>query len=230
MMAALEPLKSQLLVLTGLQNTKQDRPMGDHAGGIGSFLSNRNGGVRPRKDGRRRHRSSRGRPGRRQDQAEIAGAIRRRRLLGWLVRQRVPRARSAITLPSMPAARRCPSCSIRPPSSTGYFKATTQAPARPTPRVAQVSQERARQRARPSHRFVRQAEFDRQEEARRVFERGARRRKAHRYGAARACLHAAQAHRGQAGRRDASRRPGGPHRARFSVQRDQRREPDVGAT
>jgi len=41
MMAALEPLKSQLLVLTGLQNTKQDRPMGDHAGGIGSFLSNR---------------------------------------------------------------------------------------------------------------------------------------------------------------------------------------------
>lgn len=41
MMAALEPLKSQLLVLTGLQNTKQDRPMGDHAGGTGSFLSNR---------------------------------------------------------------------------------------------------------------------------------------------------------------------------------------------
>ncbi|HVY32656.1 MAG TPA: DUF1552 domain-containing protein [Polyangiaceae bacterium] len=41
MMASLEPLKSQLLVLTGLQNTKQDRPMGDHAGGIGSFLSNR---------------------------------------------------------------------------------------------------------------------------------------------------------------------------------------------
>jgi hypothetical protein len=29
------------LVLTGLQNTKQDRKMGDHAGGIGSFLSNR---------------------------------------------------------------------------------------------------------------------------------------------------------------------------------------------
>jgi hypothetical protein len=41
MMAALEPLKSQLLVLTGVQNTKQDRPMGDHAGGTGSFLSNR---------------------------------------------------------------------------------------------------------------------------------------------------------------------------------------------
>jgi hypothetical protein len=41
MMTSLEPLKSQLLVLTGLQNTKQDRPMGDHAGGFGSFLSNR---------------------------------------------------------------------------------------------------------------------------------------------------------------------------------------------
>jgi len=41
MMKSLEPLKDQLLVLTGLQNTKQDRPMGDHAGGIGSFLSNR---------------------------------------------------------------------------------------------------------------------------------------------------------------------------------------------
>jgi hypothetical protein len=41
MMASLEPLKSNLLVLTGLQNTKQDRPMGDHAGGFGSFLSNR---------------------------------------------------------------------------------------------------------------------------------------------------------------------------------------------
>lgn len=41
MMASLEPLKSDLLLLTGLQNTKQDRPMGDHAGGIGSFLSNR---------------------------------------------------------------------------------------------------------------------------------------------------------------------------------------------
>jgi hypothetical protein len=41
MMAALEPLKSSLMVLTGLQNTKQDRPMGDHAGGFGSFLSNR---------------------------------------------------------------------------------------------------------------------------------------------------------------------------------------------
>ncbi len=41
MMASLEPLKDQILVITGLQNTKQDRPMGDHAGGIGSFLSNR---------------------------------------------------------------------------------------------------------------------------------------------------------------------------------------------
>jgi hypothetical protein len=41
MMKSLEPLKSQLMVITGLQNTKQDRPMGDHAGGIGSFLSNR---------------------------------------------------------------------------------------------------------------------------------------------------------------------------------------------
>ena len=41
MMASLEPLKAQLMLLTGLQNTKQDRPMGDHAGGIGSFLSNR---------------------------------------------------------------------------------------------------------------------------------------------------------------------------------------------
>jgi hypothetical protein len=41
MMTSLEPLKDQLLVLSGLQNTKQDRPMGDHAGGIGSFLSNR---------------------------------------------------------------------------------------------------------------------------------------------------------------------------------------------
>ena len=41
MMSSLEPLKNQLLVLTGLQNTKQDRPMGDHAGGIGSFATNR---------------------------------------------------------------------------------------------------------------------------------------------------------------------------------------------
>jgi len=41
MMSSLEPLKDQLLVLTGLQNTKQDRPMGDHAGGIGSFATNR---------------------------------------------------------------------------------------------------------------------------------------------------------------------------------------------
>ncbi len=41
MMASLEPLKSKLAVLTGLQNTKQDRPMGDHSGGIGSFLTNR---------------------------------------------------------------------------------------------------------------------------------------------------------------------------------------------
>src|SRR6187455_1561600 len=39
MMTALEPVKDQLLVLTGLQNTKQDRPMGDHSGGIGSFLT-----------------------------------------------------------------------------------------------------------------------------------------------------------------------------------------------
>jgi hypothetical protein len=41
MMASLEPLKDQLLVLTGLHNTKQDKAMGDHAGGFGSFLSNR---------------------------------------------------------------------------------------------------------------------------------------------------------------------------------------------
>jgi len=33
-LSSLEPLKDQLLLLTGLQNTKQDRPMGDHAGGI----------------------------------------------------------------------------------------------------------------------------------------------------------------------------------------------------
>jgi hypothetical protein len=41
MMASLEPLKDKLMVVTGLQNTKQDRPVGDHSGGIGSFLSNR---------------------------------------------------------------------------------------------------------------------------------------------------------------------------------------------
>lgn len=41
MMASLEPLKDRLMVISGLQNTKQDRPQGDHAGGIGSFLSNR---------------------------------------------------------------------------------------------------------------------------------------------------------------------------------------------
>src|SRR6188768_3565957 len=32
MMKSLEPLKDQLLLLTGLQNTKQDRPMGDQVG------------------------------------------------------------------------------------------------------------------------------------------------------------------------------------------------------
>jgi hypothetical protein len=41
MMASLEPFKDQLLVLGGLQNTKQDRPLGDHSGGIGSLLTNR---------------------------------------------------------------------------------------------------------------------------------------------------------------------------------------------
>jgi hypothetical protein len=41
MMGGLEPVKDRVLVLSGLQNTKQDRAMGDHAGGIGSFLSNR---------------------------------------------------------------------------------------------------------------------------------------------------------------------------------------------
>ncbi len=41
MMQSLEPLKDQVLVLTGLQNEKQDRAMGDHCGGIGSFLTGR---------------------------------------------------------------------------------------------------------------------------------------------------------------------------------------------
>lgn len=41
MMASLEPFKDQLLVLGALQNTKQDRPLGDHSGGIGSLLTNR---------------------------------------------------------------------------------------------------------------------------------------------------------------------------------------------
>jgi hypothetical protein len=41
MMASLEPVKDQLLVLSGLQNEKQDRAMGDHCGGIGSFLTGR---------------------------------------------------------------------------------------------------------------------------------------------------------------------------------------------
>lgn len=41
MMASLEPFKDHLLVLGGLQNTKQDRPLGDHSGGIGSMLTNR---------------------------------------------------------------------------------------------------------------------------------------------------------------------------------------------
>jgi hypothetical protein len=40
MMASLEPFKSHLLVLGGLQNTKQDRPLGDHSGGVGSLLTN----------------------------------------------------------------------------------------------------------------------------------------------------------------------------------------------
>lgn len=41
MMASLEPFKDHLLVLGGLQNTKQDRALGDHSGGIGSMLTNR---------------------------------------------------------------------------------------------------------------------------------------------------------------------------------------------
>ena len=41
MMASLEMYKENLLVLGGLQNTKQDRPLGDHSGGIGSMLTNR---------------------------------------------------------------------------------------------------------------------------------------------------------------------------------------------
>jgi len=41
MMASLEALKNKIMVLTGLQNTKQDQPMGDHSGGFGSLLTNR---------------------------------------------------------------------------------------------------------------------------------------------------------------------------------------------
>jgi len=41
MMASLEPYKEYLLLLGSLQNTKQDRPLGDHSGGIGSLLTNR---------------------------------------------------------------------------------------------------------------------------------------------------------------------------------------------
>src|SRR5262245_56608562 len=41
LMASLEPVKDQLLVVTGLQNTKQDEAVGDHSGGMGSFLTNR---------------------------------------------------------------------------------------------------------------------------------------------------------------------------------------------
>lgn len=41
MMASLEPYKEYLMVLGGLQNTKQDRALGDHSGGIGSLLTNR---------------------------------------------------------------------------------------------------------------------------------------------------------------------------------------------
>ena len=40
MMASLEPFKDHLLILGGLQNTKQDRPLGDHSGGVGSLLTN----------------------------------------------------------------------------------------------------------------------------------------------------------------------------------------------
>jgi hypothetical protein len=40
MMASLEPYKDHLMVLGGLQNTKQDRALGDHAGGTGSLLTN----------------------------------------------------------------------------------------------------------------------------------------------------------------------------------------------
>jgi hypothetical protein len=41
MMTSLEPYKDYLLILGGLQNTKQDRALGDHSGGIGSLLTNR---------------------------------------------------------------------------------------------------------------------------------------------------------------------------------------------
>jgi hypothetical protein len=41
MMTSLEAFKDHLLVLGGLQNTKQDRALGDHSGGIGSLLTNR---------------------------------------------------------------------------------------------------------------------------------------------------------------------------------------------
>jgi len=41
MMASLEPFKQYLLIPGGLQNTKQDRPLGDHSGGIGAMLTNR---------------------------------------------------------------------------------------------------------------------------------------------------------------------------------------------
>ena len=37
----LEAFKNQLLIISGLQNTKQETTSGDHAGGIGSFLTNR---------------------------------------------------------------------------------------------------------------------------------------------------------------------------------------------
>jgi len=37
----LEPFRDHLLIISGLQNTKQETATGDHAGGIGSFLTNR---------------------------------------------------------------------------------------------------------------------------------------------------------------------------------------------
>ncbi|HVY32147.1 MAG TPA: DUF1552 domain-containing protein [Polyangiaceae bacterium] len=40
MMASLADFKDHLLVLGSLQNTKQDHPLGDHSGGIGSMLTN----------------------------------------------------------------------------------------------------------------------------------------------------------------------------------------------
>ncbi len=39
--AGLEAFKNQLLIISGLQNTKQETATGDHAGGIGSFATNR---------------------------------------------------------------------------------------------------------------------------------------------------------------------------------------------